>query len=257
MVFQGLNKEKAEAFWLGFENWVKQNPQNYSFEMPITVIELPAKHLWDIDFLKQYAPQLIASDDRPEAPAHNVYWASNKQEAGQFLYAYHSAWLPESLLQKNKQGQLAEAIFAACRIWTTSLHFNKGLAGANAEVIAAAKDTAMNPAVLDAFALAIIAGEGEPAFIGLAGHEPDMNEARNGASKIDKAFKELLKVAPNAGSYVSESNYFQKNWQQSFWGSNYLRLAAIKKKYDPEGLFFVHHGVGSEVWSEDGFTKKK
>ena len=38
------------------------------------------------------------------------------------------------------------------------LHFNKGLAGASAEDVAAARDTAMNPAVLTAFALAIIAG---------------------------------------------------------------------------------------------------
>jgi len=29
----------------------------------------------------------------------------------------------------------------------------------------------------------------------------------------------------------------------------------VKAKYDPEGLFFVHHGVGSEGWSEDGFTR--
>ena len=35
---------------------------------------------------------------------------------------------------------------------------------------------------------------------------------------------------PNAGAYVSESNYFEKEWQQSYWGSNYPRLAEIKKK---------------------------
>ena len=33
------------------------------------------------------------------------------------------------------------------------------------------------------------------------------------------------------------------------------RLSALKEKYDPEGLFFVHHGVGSEAWSADGFTR--
>ena len=33
------------------------------------------------------------------------------------------------------------------------------------------------------------------------------------------------------------------------------RLAAVKKKYDPTGLLFVHHGVGSEEWSADGFTR--
>jgi hypothetical protein len=24
---------------------------------------------------------------------------------------------------------------------------------------------------------------------------------------------------------------------------------------DPDGLFFVHHGVGSEAWSDDGFKR--
>jgi hypothetical protein len=54
---------------------------------------------------------------------------------------------------------------------------------------------------------------------------------------------------------VSESNYFEKNWQQSYWGSNYPRLTAIKSKYDPDGLFVVHNGVGSEQWCRDGFTR--
>jgi len=33
------------------------------------------------------------------------------------------------------------------------------------------------------------------------------------------------------------------------------KLLAVKDKYDPEGPFFVHHGVGSERWSGDGFTR--
>jgi hypothetical protein len=66
---------------------------------------------------------------------------------------------------------------------------------------------------------------------------------------------ELKKVAPNAGSYVAESSFFERGWQKSYWGPNYARLRAIKMKYDPSGLFFVHHGVGSEEWSADGFTR--
>jgi hypothetical protein len=29
----------------------------------------------------------------------------------------------------------------------------------------------------------------------------------------------------------------------------------VKNRYDPDGLFFVHHGVVSERWSADGFTR--
>ena len=66
--------------------------------------------------------------------------------------------------------------------------------------------------------------------------------------------EELRKVSPRPGSYVSESNFFEPSWQESYWGANYERLQRVKAKYDPDGLFFVHHGVGSENWSADGFT---
>lgn len=39
-------------------------------------------------------------------------------------------------------------------------------------------------------------------------------------------------------------------------GDRYARLAEIKHRYDPEGLFFAHHGVGSEEWSADGIARQ-
>jgi Berberine and berberine like len=63
----------------------------------------------------------------------------------------------------------------------------------------------------------------------------------------------LRRVAPEPGAYVLESDFFQADWQRAYVGADYERLRAIKAQYDPEGLFFVHHGVGSEGWSEDGF----
>jgi FAD/FMN-containing dehydrogenase len=255
MVFQGMNRQQAEDVWRPFLDWVANAPQNFAWETPVQIADLPARHFWDAKFLKQNVPQLIVADDRPGAPEGNFLWVGDRGEAGQFLHGYRSAWLPASLLEKNQQSALADALYAGSRHWGISLHFNKGLAGAAANDLVAAKDTAMNPVVLDAFALAIIAGRSPPAFPGIPGHEPDLTAARQDAGAINRAMDELLKVVTHPGSYVSESDFFERVWQQSFWGSNYPRLAAVKKKYDPSGLFFVHHGVGSDEWSPDGFTR--
>jgi len=113
----------------------------------------------------------------------------------------------------------------------------------------------MNPAVLNAFALAIVGDDQGPAYPGIPDHEPDVSKGRKAANTVRRCMSELRAIAPDGGAYVSESNFFESEWQRSYWGSNYPRLAAIKKKYDPTGLFFVHNGVGSEEWSADGFTK--
>jgi hypothetical protein len=179
----------------------------------------------------------------------------NTGEVSIFWWAYQSLWLPASLLEGDAQQRLADALFAASRYAGIELHFNKGLAGAPPDAIAAAKDTSTNPSVLTAFALAIVADGQGPAYPGVPGHEPSVELGCKAAARIDKCMEQLRAVAPNGGAYVSESNYFERNWQRSYWGSNYPRLLEIKKSYDPSGLFIVHNGVGSEEWSTDGFTK--
>jgi FAD/FMN-containing dehydrogenase len=113
----------------------------------------------------------------------------------------------------------------------------------------------MNPDVLDAFALIICAAKEPPAYAGVPGHEPHLEAARTHAEAVKKAMNEVHKLLPRVGSYLAEGDFFDENWQRSFWGPNYARLLAVKEKYDPEGLFFVHHGVGSERWGVDGFTR--
>ncbi|KAH8896878.1 FAD-binding domain-containing protein [Thozetella sp. PMI_491] len=61
----------------------------------------------------------------------------------------------------------------------------------------------------------------------------------------------LEALAPGSGVYMNEGNVEQENWQHQFFGENYPRLLSIKKKYDPEGLFYAVTAVGSEAWTAD------
>lgn len=256
MVFQGLDGAQARAVWQPFLDRVG-TVTDVSIEEPPQVLVLPARQFFDPATLRS-VPGVVASDDRPGASPDNVFWAGDRSEAGQFLNAYQSAWLPAALLEKGRRASLVDALCAAAGHFSLALHCNKGLAGAPADAIARSRDTAMNPAALDAFALVIIASNSAPAFPGIAGHEPDLTAARERAAGVERAMQEIYRLVPKsqAGAYVSESNYFDPDWQQSYWGANYPRLLAIKRKYDPDGLFFVHNGVGAEGWSRDGFTRQ-
>ena len=255
MVFAGLDQKQAEETWTPFKEWLAGSPDDFKIDTPLTILAVPARSFWDARFWKKLPMPVVVSDDRPGAPAENIYWMGDAEQPGQFLHAYRSAWLPSSLLEAGNQQRVVDAFFEASRHRGFSLHFNKGLAGAPLAEIEAARNTATSPDVVDAFALLITASN-RRAFPGVGGREPDLTAARRNAESVHRCMHEILKVAPRAGSYVSESDFFEKDWQRSYWGSNHSRLAAVKKKYDPDGLFFVHHGVGSEEWSADGFERK-
>lgn len=251
MVNQGLDTGGVRAIWKPFFDWVNAAPDDYSVTSPFYARAGDARTWWKVEGNAAMIP-----DTRPNAPARRGWWRGDQAQVGGFIHGYESLWLPASLLQPNRQTELTDTLFAASRYKRVELHSNKGLAGATEEARAAARQTAINPAAIGAFALAIIADGEAPAYPGLPGRSGvDLNAARQSARAIDAAAEELRKVAPDSGSYVSESNYFNPAWQSAYWGRHYARLKAIKTRYDPEGLFWVHHGVGSEDWSADGFER--
>jgi len=280
MLSQGLNTEQSRSIWRPFLEWVKHSPLGYSMVGRVVIGTLPARHMWDAEWLGENWPELafprngnplhallddilahavheplFRRDERPGAVPWDFWWDGDGGQVGWYIWGYDSLWMPATLLASDAQTRLADALFAASRHAWIELHFNKGLAGGRPEAIAAAGETAMNPAVLTAFALAIVANGEGPAYPGIPGYEPEVARGRTNAKAIEHCMELLRAVAGQSGSYVNETNYFKQGWQQAFWGANYPRLARIKRKYDPDGLFFAHHGVGSEEWSSDGFTK--
>jgi hypothetical protein len=255
MVHLGLSTEQSQKVWQPFINWIGQSASGYALASEPEIGSMPLRHWWDVDWRHQHHQDVFKADPRPLSNPGSVWWNGDAGQVGWVVWGFQSLWLPASLLEDDSQEKLANALFAASRFSEVELHFNKGLAGAPSEAIEAARNSAMNPAVCGAFALAIVANGQGPAYPGVPGHEPDVAKGRDAAKAVDRCMNELRTVAPNGGAYVSESNFFESDFQHSYWGDNCSRLAEIKKRYDRDCLFYVHNGIGSEQWTSDGLTK--
>ncbi len=246
MVVAALDEDQSKEVWQEFLDKINAN-KDYTIVKEPRFIILDGEDFFNIEYRYDKLSNSVLTDSRKngEAKHENVFWKGNQGEVGIYLYGYDSVWLPQNLLSDKKMSHLVESLFASSRNYDIGLHFNKGLAGASETVKKEALELPINPVAVDAFALAIVAD-------GLAGYpkatDPKFNKEKvaKNAKNLYKAVDELRKLAPNGGAYVSEADYFDKEWRTRYWGSNYKRLKAVKDKYDPEGLFTVHHGVGSE-----------
>jgi FAD/FMN-containing dehydrogenase len=243
MLAVDLTDEEARAAWRPFLDWVDGQPSAFTSTMSIAASPFGA--LWDAGLREQRSPGSIHHDDRPDAPSGRYWNALNQMEVSWYVHAYGSRWLPRRLF--DDADALADALFEASRPWPLLFHLNKALSGAAPEAVARDRGTAINPAVFDAAVLALTVSWQQYAFPGVPGHEPDPENAALGARLVGQTMGVLRAATPGAGSYVNETDYFEPDWQDTFWGPNYPRLLEIKRRYDPQNMFRVHHGVGSEA----------
>lgn len=67
----------------------------------------------------------------------------------------------------------------------------------------------------------------------------------------DKKVKAMKELAPGMGTYGNEADPFDPDWRQDWWGrDNYDFLLTVKKKYDPEDVFWCWRCVGNDAWAE-------
>lgn len=57
-------------------------------------------------------------------------------------------------------------------------------------------------------------------------------------------------ISPDSGTYLNEASLYEKDFKKAFFGPHYPRLKAIKQVYDPDDLFLVAEGVGSDDWDK-------
>ncbi|KAJ5751884.1 hypothetical protein N7520_008801 [Penicillium odoratum] len=70
-------------------------------------------------------------------------------------------------------------------------------------------------------------------------------------TEVEVPILKKLDPAPEGGCYLNEADGYEEDFQDSFWGSNYPLLYDVKQKWDPENLFIVRTGVGSEDWDAE------
>lgn len=243
LAFQGLTAPEAEQVWQPLRAWIAQHPDRFAIELSAQTI--PGHLMWSYPLFHSVAPDAIVADDRADQPPGHFWWAGDAEQVHIYWYAYQSRWLPIEQFEGAQAAVLAQALFEASRHWWLTLHFNKGLAGGSADALQRSRDTAVNPTVLHAAAL-LLTGAAGPDLPGVAGHEIDRAAAAAQQAKVAAAMKIIRDATPGSGSYVNETDYFEPDWQRSFWGDNYPRLLAIKHAYDPHNRFTCHHCVGSE-----------
>ena len=244
MTFLDLDEASARAVLRPLLDWMASQPVRYSSQLTYTV--RPFKDNWNADWWRQNNPQHIVVDPRTGQPASQYWWASNQGEVSAFIHSYQSRWLPLAMFDAARVDALARMLIAASREWDVGVHVNKGLAGANRDAVARDRKTCVNPVVFDAAGLIILSGGQQAVFPGVRGKEPDMAEARTNAARIGRAMRIIRDATPMSGAYMNEADYFEPDWQRSFWGDHYPRLLEVKRRVDPTNLFRVHHGVGSE-----------
>jgi len=153
-----------------------------------------------------------------------------------------------------------------------ALHLNKAQDGASKWAIGELKDMPLSKTVQEAFGLILISF-GVQYYNPLVPDKyqyntPDIKTVQSlcktkdlNSCKTSKTFVEAMnnfrKATPGAGSYFNQADFFEPDFQNNFWGEdNYKRLLRIKRKWDPNGLYYCHHCVGSEDWKKDGMCKK-
>ena len=130
------------------------------------------------------------------------------------------------------------------------------MAGASKQASSLQKQTPVNPSVMSAAGLIIITSDSNSTTPTLFGISNNMKKRMtNEADLTKKAIMLFKELSPKVGTYVNETDYFEPNWQQAFWGRHYSRLLMTKNKYDPKGLFYCHHCVGSENWGQLGMKR--
>ncbi|KAK7756272.1 hypothetical protein SLS62_001868 [Diatrype stigma] len=145
--------------------------------------------------------------------------------------------IPRSLVSNNLNG-LVEAIrYITTQTLMSGVTFNVKNA------VSSAADVAVNPYFR------------ETLFSATVGTPINYNSSAANQVAQDKLTYDLLpaleKLTPNGGVYLNEADFQQPDFKSTFYGNHYDRLLSVKRRYDPEDVFYAKTAVGSDFWKQD------
>jgi len=151
-------------------------------------------------------------------------------------YQFGSRLIPRSVVETDN-----DAFNEVVQNLTSNGIIAGGTAGSYANVNGV--DNAAHPAWRDAIMQLQLASVWD--------NDPDAWDSMLAAQKqmTDEFVPQLMAITPGSGTYVNEADFNQPNWKEDFFGDNYDKLLTIKEKWDPDGVFYILKGVGSDAWT--------
>ncbi|KAK4238283.1 hypothetical protein C8A03DRAFT_43975 [Achaetomium macrosporum] len=87
-------------------------------------------------------------------------------------------------------------------------------------------------------------------IVPVAGNAPLADKAAAQSKLTNVVDAALWNAAPNGCAYINEADPYEPNWQNAFWGNNYPALLEIRRKWDPNGVFYAVSTPGTENWEQ-------
>jgi FAD/FMN-containing dehydrogenase len=208
-------------------SWVAPNTSESEFRASIA----PMFEKWK-EIGVPVSPIIKEYDNYPDAWADGFpqeVWTVTMRQASRFFPR-------ENIVDEKKRADVMDALRGVFDEGTNLIMFNMRNPPGSSEI-----DNAVNPAWRDALMFAIMFVTwnvtDSPEYV--------TAKSRNLTYEWNPRWRQLT---PGGGTYMSESDYIEPEWQQSFHGDKYSRLLEIKGKWDPHGVFYAQNAVGSEEW---------
>ncbi|KAI6822147.1 FAD/FMN-containing isoamyl alcohol oxidase MreA [Hortaea werneckii] len=268
----GTNSVSHKAFWAGFRAYLNYFPTNVAHGTYSYFFILPSSN--DLTFLMQpfFAPNMskedtekllapwmndlseLGIDIEPEYKEYSTFWdawnASFPLEAIEKTHVASASrlwprtnWDNETILNTT-----FDAIRSSADAGLTTIAFNQAPTWA----AGGKQDTAVNPAWRETICH-MISSVSWPMY---ASVEEQMQIRHNFTFYHMQRWRD---ASPGAGSYLSESDRLEPNFQWAFYGNYYPKLLELKRKFDPKNVFWAATAVGSEffqVESVDGLPNE-